>query len=121
MARARKRSIHVDGVDYRWTVRRIDAGHVSCRVWPVPPGAGCRFEVRLAFDDPWLNFGPIITTPADRVAEAFALTPVTPQLVAELIQAVLAAGAQADEGGPLRCTLTDSGPRLEPASGRPAG
>ncbi|GAB3136378.1 hypothetical protein GCM10027290_00020 [Micromonospora sonneratiae] len=72
----------------------------------------------MAFDDPWLNYGPIITAPADRVAEAFALAPVTPQLVARVIQAALAAGWQVDGGGgPLRFALTRSRERLEPVSG----
>ncbi|MFI2652238.1 hypothetical protein [Micromonospora fulviviridis] len=52
----------------------------------------------MAFDDPWLNYGPIITAPSDRVAEVFALEPVTPRLVAGLIQQAVAAGwpAQGD-------------------------
>ncbi|MCI4066829.1 hypothetical protein MRQ36_31420 [Micromonospora sp. R77] len=89
MARARRRRIRVDGVDYRWTVRRIDAGHVLCRIWGVRPGRSCPLEVRVAFDDPWLNYGPIITAPPEQVADRFALAPVTPQLVAELIRAAL--------------------------------
>ena len=61
----------------------------------------------MAFDDPWLNYGPIITAPSGRVAEVFALTPVTPRLVAGLIQAALAAGWQVHgDGGPLRFMLT---------------
>lgn len=76
-------------------------------------------EVRVAFDDPWLNYGPIITAPSDRVAEAFAVAPVTPRLVAELIRAALATGWQVDrDGEPLRFTLTRGRERLEPASGQ---
>ncbi|SBT43510.1 hypothetical protein [Micromonospora auratinigra] len=119
MARTRKRTIHVDGVEYGWAVRRTDPGHVALRIWPVPGRSGCRLEVQVAFDDPWLNFGPIITAPAERVAEVFALTPVTPQQVAELIRAALASGWRVDDGESLRF-VRDRG-RLEPVPGHPAG
>ncbi|PSK67829.1 hypothetical protein B0E53_00100 [Micromonospora sp. MH33] len=92
MARTRKRRIRVDGADYRWTVRHVDPGHVVVRVWHVAPGRGTRLEALVAFDDPWLNYGPIITASSDRVAEVFALEPVTPRLVAGLIQQAVAAG-----------------------------
>ncbi|MFG3713636.1 hypothetical protein [Micromonospora sp. NPDC047730] len=118
MARIRKRRIRVDGLDYRWMVSHVDPGHVVVRVWHIAT-RGSQLEVQVAFDDPWLNFGPIITAPADRVAEVFALAPVTPRLVAELIQAALAAGWPVHgDGGPLRFTLTRDRERLEPASGR---
>ncbi|MFF4810318.1 hypothetical protein ACFY03_19120 [Micromonospora chersina] len=117
MARTRRRRIRVDGVDYRWTVRHADPGHVVVRVWhAATPVAG--LEVLVAFDDPWLNFGPIITAPSDRVAEVFALEPVTPRLVAALIQAAVAAGWPAHgDGGPRRLVLDRSRERLEPATG----
>ncbi|GAB3957034.1 hypothetical protein GCM10027614_71240 [Micromonospora vulcania] len=76
----------MDNIDYRWTVRRDDPGHVVIRVWPIEPGRGVSLEARVAFDDPWLNYGPIITAPPDRLAN-FALTPVTPEQVAGLIRA----------------------------------
>ncbi|SCL28472.1 hypothetical protein GA0074692_2545 [Micromonospora pallida] len=120
MARSRERRIHVDGVDYRWMVRHVDPGHVVVRVWHTTTGRGTPLEVRVAYDDPWLNYGPIITTPSEQAAEVFALTPVTPQLVADLIRAALTAGWQAeDDGGPRRFTLTRDRERLEPVSGRP--
>ncbi|MEU9828013.1 hypothetical protein [Micromonospora chersina] len=118
MARTRRRRISVDGVDYRWTVRHADPGHVVVRVWHAATGRGAGLEVLVAFDDPWLNFGPIITAPSDRVAEVFALEPVTPRLVAALIQAAVAAGWPAHgNGGPRRLVLDRSRERLEPAPG----
>ncbi|TYB39572.1 hypothetical protein FXF50_04055 [Micromonospora sp. AP08] len=121
MARTRRRRIRVDGVDYRWTVRHADPGHVMVRVWHAATrGAG--LEVLVAFDDPWLNFGPIITAPSDRVAAVFALEPVTPRLVAALIQAGVAAGWPAHgDGGPRRLVLDRSRERLEPAPGTTTG
>jgi hypothetical protein len=118
MARARKRRIRVNDVDYRWTVRHVDPAHVVVRVWHIAARRGTQLEVRVAFDDPWLNYGPIITAPSDRVAKVFALDPVTPRLVAELIQAALAAGWTVDgDGGPLRFVLTRNRERLELVSG----
>ncbi|GHJ54056.1 hypothetical protein Nm8I071_33630 [Nonomuraea sp. TT08I-71] len=117
MARTRRRRIRVDGVDYRWTVRHADPGHVVVRVWHAATRVA-GLEVLVAFDDPWLNFGPIITAPSDRVAEVFALEPVTPRLVAALIQAAVAAGWPAHgDGGPRRLVLDRSRERLEPAPG----
>ncbi|MEU0551020.1 hypothetical protein [Micromonospora sp. NPDC005979] len=90
MARTRKRTIRVDDVDYRWTVSQADPGHVVVRVWDVDGGQDVRLEERVAFDDPWLNYGPIITTDPERVVEVFALEPVTPRLVERLIREALA-------------------------------
>ncbi|MFI6822728.1 hypothetical protein ACIBJE_17505 [Micromonospora sp. NPDC050187] len=117
MARSRQREIRVDGVDYRWAVRHLDPGHVVVRVWHTAARRGTPLEVRVAFDDPWLTFGPIVTAPPGRVAEVFTLTPVTPQLVADLIRAALAAGWQVDDDGPRRFRLTRDRERLEPLSG----
>ncbi|SCF28162.1 hypothetical protein GA0070618_4791 [Micromonospora echinospora] len=118
MARTRQRRIHVDGVDYRWVVRHLDPGHVVVRVWHTVTRRGAPLEVRVAFDDPWLNFGPIVTAPPGRVAEVFSLTPVTPQLVAELVRAARDAGWQVDGvDGPRRFRLTPGRERLEPLPG----
>lgn len=118
MARTRRRRIRVDGVDYRWTVRHADPGHVVVRVWHAATRRGTGLEVLVAFDDPWLNFGPIVTAPSDRVAEVFALEPVTPRLVAALVQAAVAEGWPAPgDGGPRRLVLDRSRERLEPAPG----
>ncbi|MEV4754389.1 hypothetical protein AB0J86_04620 [Micromonospora sp. NPDC049559] len=97
MARIRRRRIRVDDVEYGWAVRRADPGRVVVTVWPLAPG-GAPVEFQVDFDDPWLNYGPIITTPADRVAEVFALDPVTPRLVAELIREAVADGWRVRDG-----------------------
>ncbi|MEU6076770.1 hypothetical protein [Micromonospora sp. NPDC047074] len=117
MAKTRIRTIRVDDVDYRWNVRAVDPHHVVVRVWHLATSRNTRLEVRVPFDDPWLNFGPIITTPATRVSEVFAVAPVTPQTVAELIRAALATGWPVhDAGGPLRFALTRDRARLEPVT-----
>ncbi|MFI8456149.1 hypothetical protein [Kitasatospora sp. NPDC085464] len=134
MARRTPRRIHVDGRDYRWTVRSRDAGHVVVRVWPDTPecagrcegsedvggrsrsrlgrtgGAGRPLEVTLRFDDPWLHYGVLLTAPAERIAEVFQLAPVTPALTAALVRAGLAAGWRPEQPGAPRRFTMDGGP-----------
>lgn len=94
----------------------MDAGHVVVRVWRMGAVRRRQLEVRLAFDDPWLNFGPIITAPKDRVAEVFALSPVTSALTARLVRLGLAAGWQTDsQGRPMSFTLDRTRRELTPA------
>jgi hypothetical protein len=63
---------------------------VLVRVWPHGAGGNAaRLDVRVRFDDPWLNFGPIITAPTARVTGVFQLAPVTPRLVAAAIAQAL--------------------------------
>jgi hypothetical protein len=88
------RQITTCGRTWEWRVRRDGPpypGHVIVRIWPRGAGGdAARLDVRVRFDDPWLNFGPIVTAPADTVAEAFQLAPVTPRLVATAIAQALA-------------------------------
>ena len=58
-------------------------------------------EVRVAFDDPFLNHGEIVAMPPELVREKFALAPVTPQLVAQLIRASMSRVPWNFGGGPV--------------------
>jgi hypothetical protein len=115
VARTRTRSIDVDGIDYRWAVGLVDPGHVMVRVWHGARGRGGALEVTVAFDDPWLNYGPIITAPAGRAAEVFALDPITPSLVAKIVRQALDAGWQVQHTGTTRFQLTRDRERVEPS------
>lgn len=87
------RQITIGTNEYVWVVRRLDEAHVVLRVWDTErPRRDPPLEVRIAFDDPWLNYGPIITTPPERRAAVFHLVPVTPGMVRETIEAAQAAG-----------------------------
>ncbi|WP_433004158.1 hypothetical protein [Kribbella sp. CA-294648] len=120
MARARVRKLTVDDIDYQWVVRPLDPGHVVVRVWRRGPVRHRQLEVRVAFDDPWLNYGPIITTPQDRRAEVFDLTPVTSALVARLVRLGLAAGWESESRGQsLRFDLDGTRERLTPVEHTP--
>lgn len=114
MARTRIRSIVVDGIDYRWAVGLVDPGHVRVTVWPDARERGGVLEVMVAFDHPWLNYGPIITAPAGRAAELFELNPVGPGLVARIVRQALEAGWSARLTGTTQLRLTRDREKLEP-------
>jgi hypothetical protein len=109
------RRLTVGGRAWGWRVRRDGApypGHVIVRVWADGQGGGAaKLDVRVRFDDPWLNYGPMITAPPDRAAEVFATAPVTPKLVAAAITQALAAGWDPDARGTTTAATWD-GERL---------
>ncbi len=94
------RTLSVDGVSYVWRVKRLDPQHVLLRVWPAQ-NARKRQELhaRIRFDDPWLNYGPLLAAPPERVAEVFVLDPITPSRVRDIILAALKAGWQPNQDG----------------------
>jgi hypothetical protein len=117
VARTRIRNIVVDGTEYRWAVGMVDPGHVLVKVWHGARGRGGVLEVMVDFDNPWLNYGPIITAPPGRAAEVFKLDPVVPGLVATIIRQAREAGWPAEHSGTTRLQLTRDRERLEPSPG----
>jgi hypothetical protein len=115
VARTRIRSIVVDDIAYRWAASQVDPGRVRVTVWRDAPQRGGALEVMVAFDDPWLNYGPIITAPAGRAAEVFELNPIVPALVAKIVRQALDAGWQPQHSGTTRLQLTRDRERLEPS------
>ncbi|MEV0902294.1 hypothetical protein [Actinoplanes sp. NPDC049802] len=79
----RIREIVVDGVPYRWSVTPIDPAWVRVRVWH---GREQILVERIRFDDPWLNYGPLLTGDPELIEQNFRLEPVRPRQVAELIR-----------------------------------
>lgn len=53
----------------------------------------------LRFDDPWLNYGPMITTPQERFSQVWSLQPVPPGQVAQVITAARQKGWRPAEEG----------------------
>lgn len=115
VTRRRIRTIVVKGITYGWTIGQMDAGRVRVKIWHDTSEHGGALEVMVAFDDPWLNFGPLITAPAGRAAEVLELNPVTPALIAMMIKLALEAGWQAHHSGTTRLRLTRDRERLEPS------
>lgn len=95
------RPISIDGVSYVWHIRRQDAHAVLLSVWRARKArTNQELRVRVRFDDPWLNYGPLITAPPERVREVFVLEPLTPSRVRQMILAALKMGWNPDGGGP---------------------
>src|SRR5262245_24625899 len=92
MTRQRVRRIVVDGRTYRWRVRQADDRFVDLRLWRDGDRVAIA-DVRIRFDDPWLRFpemAHMLSATPDRFRQAFALDPVRPHQVAELIRACVA-------------------------------
>jgi hypothetical protein len=90
------RPIVVGDEEYRWIVRAADSSYPGFVVVDIfraaDRGRGQHLCVRVRFDDPWLNYGPMITTPRERFEDVWAVAPVTPALVAGWIAETRAAG-----------------------------
>ena len=104
-----ERTIEIDGETFRWRVVPADAQWVTIRIWR--PAEGTRralLEVAFRFDDPWLNYGPMLTAPASKLDEVFQRAPVTPKLVRQVIERYLGlAESERGEERPWRCEWRD--------------
>ncbi len=114
MSRKKMRTIAVDGISYGWSIKRRDPHSLVLRVWPAQKALGRQeLQVQVRFDDPWLNYGPLLTAPPERIAEVFALEPLTPSRVRSVILAARKSGWQPGQGGkPLTFAWRDDA-RLE--------
>jgi hypothetical protein len=80
------RQIIVDNIAYRWRVRTLDPQHVLLHVvLATDRGNRSPLEVRIRFDDPWLNYGLLITATSQQIQNNFALEPVMPRQVRAII------------------------------------
>lgn len=88
----------MDGSAYIWRVKRLDGHYLLLRVWSAQKGHGHQeLQVRVRFDDPWLNYGPLLTAPPERIPEVFVLDPITPSRVRLVILAALKLGWQPNQ------------------------
>lgn len=68
-------------------------GHVVVSIWlESERGGAAKLVLRVRFDDPWLNYGPMITALPESFAEVFATAPITPKRVAAAVEQALALG-----------------------------
>ena len=94
------RPITINSVAYVWRVSSLGLQAVKLSVWLAQKSrSNQELRVRVRFDDPWLNYGPIITAPPERVREVFVLEPLTPARVRQIILAALQAGWNPSGGG----------------------
>jgi hypothetical protein len=94
------RQIKVKGQSYCWAIaakRRPD--HIRVGVWGANQ-KGQKLNVKVRFDDPWINFSEMITS---RVSEksngTFETRPITPSVMREIILAALKDGWNPDQKG----------------------
>jgi hypothetical protein len=94
MARGKSlRRITVGETTYTWIASRSDAHYLALRVWALDRGRrDYPLEVRIRHDDPWLNFGSIITAQPERPGTEFQLASITPRKVRGAIAAAVMAG-----------------------------
>jgi hypothetical protein len=93
------RSIVAEGIAYRYVIAAVDASYIRLTVWPAAERGKTLGRVRVRFDDPWINYGPILgAAHAGRdPGEIFELRPLTPSVVATIVRALVAEpGAQRD-------------------------
>jgi len=101
MSKTKKvRLLLVEGIAYVWRVKRLNPHTLLLRVWLAQrANARQELQVHVRFDDPWLNYGLLLTAPPERVAEVFALEPLTPSRVRSVILAARKSGWQPEQGG----------------------
>ena len=91
------RPISVGDTKYRWVVRTKNVDLVHVGIW-VPDHPGQKLNVKLNYDDPWLNYGPIITCKdPDKIRKAFNTKPIMPKEVKAIIEKALEFGWQPKE------------------------
>jgi hypothetical protein len=84
---------------YLWYVNIFDACHVDLRVFSANKHLHhSTLHVRIRFDDPWLNYGPLITGDPERIRQAFVLTPVVSHTVRAIILAAHEQGWHPEQG-----------------------
>jgi hypothetical protein len=106
MRATKPRRLMVAGKVWCWRVRREPdcyPGYVAVHICLEDQGRGAaRLDVRVRFDDPWLNYGPMLTAMAyapERFNEVFDLCPVTPKIVASMIEQARARGWDPNDRG----------------------
>ena len=99
-----KRTITVYNHRYHWTVSLKlypkSHDHVHVAIWSAQI-KGQKLNLQLRYDDPWLNFGPIITcSEPKRLQSAFERLSVTPAEIRKLILAALENGWTPEKKAP---------------------
>ncbi|MEM7553709.1 MAG: hypothetical protein AAF378_06350 [Cyanobacteria bacterium P01_A01_bin.84] len=82
------RKILVDNREYFWIVSPIDQNYIYLKVWFSGRKTIPWIKVKYRFDDPWLNYGLLITCNSEQIAQNFQLNPVQPKLVARIIREI---------------------------------
>ncbi|AZZ91613.1 hypothetical protein EUZ85_13100 [Hahella sp. KA22] len=88
--KSKLRKISVSGLTFNYVIShetrlKEDIGYLRITVWPFD-NKSQKLIVTTRFDDPWLNFGPLISCPPEKAHEIFELRPITPAEVRKVIE-----------------------------------
>lgn len=93
------RKINVKGIEYCWSVRSKNIDLIHLGIWSTKV-SGQKLNIKLKFDDPWLNYGPMISSnDPEALKKAFNTKPIAPKEVSDIIQSALEFGWQPDVKG----------------------
>jgi len=92
--RIKLRKIHVENVDFFWTITHdknaVENDYILLRVWIMGQKGSPWITVRYHFHNHWLFFGELVAiqTPEEkeRAEKYFQFKPLTPQKVAKIIK-----------------------------------
>jgi hypothetical protein len=86
------RKIQIEDQAFLFRVTSLNDHWIKLKIWSSSYGSKNNLiQVRLRFDDPWLNYQELFySSPEER--KNFALTPVTPKLVRQIIEAAITLG-----------------------------
>jgi hypothetical protein len=86
------RKMQIDNQAFLYRVTSLNAHWVKLKIWSASQGSKNNLiQVRLRFDDPWLNL-PELYLSSSEERNQFALEPITPKQVRQIIEAAIAAG-----------------------------
>ena len=74
-------------------------GFLRITIWNLDCKHGQKLKTYIRFDDPWLNYGPLITGEPDKIKEAFELRPVTPKVIGKIIDMAIITGWEPTKAG----------------------
>ncbi|WLQ15353.1 hypothetical protein O5O45_05395 [Hahella aquimaris] len=88
--KSKLRKISVNELTFNYAIShekclKEEAGYLRLTVWP-SDNKSQKLIVITRFDDPWLNFGPLISCPPEKAPNLFELRPVTPAEVRKVIE-----------------------------------
>lgn len=91
------RNISVQGHQFKWTIRHglfnanFREDHIFIRIWLANQKSKPWAEIKYHFNNYWHYYGEMIAYPGDKadLQDIFQLKPVTPGLVAKMIESLL--------------------------------
>jgi hypothetical protein len=92
MSEKKIRSIVVKGHEFKWLVKEGWPDFVFIRIWLANQKSAPWAEIKYTYHDHWKYYGEIISASPEKkknLYEGFQTTPVTPGLVAKIIEIVL--------------------------------